>query len=125
MSALPEDIQTFIRKNFDSVEQLSVLAFLCSHDDRAWNVEELSRELRSSPASIRRRLSGLMQRHLVSVNVQGYAYDPSERIDAIVSRVLQFFRERPTTVIEVIFASGPDPLRSFADAFKLGGEDDT
>ncbi len=124
MSALPEDIERFVRKNFDSVEALSVLAFLCRNQGQAWTPEELNRQLRSSPASIRRRLAGLAQKRLVSRTGNTYTYDPAQPADAIVSRVLEYFRERQAAVIEAIFATSFDPLQSFADAFKLGGDDD-
>jgi hypothetical protein len=38
------------------------------------------------------------------------------------ARLLQVYRERPVTMIKLVYASARDPLKSFADAFRLKRE---
>lgn len=124
MGDLPEDVRRFVRASIDSVELLHVLLLLREDPERQWTAEELSAELRSSPHSIARRLAHLARRHLAVASADRYRYDASANSDDLVQRLLELYRERRTTVIDAIFASRPDPLHSFSDAFKVGEHDD-
>jgi hypothetical protein len=120
----PEDVRRFVRTSIDSVELLHVLLLLRDNPERQWTAEELSAELRSSPHSIERRLAHL-RRHRLAVSSSGlYRYAAPAKSDDLVQRLLELYRERRTTVIDAIFASRPDPLHSFSDAFKVGEHDD-
>jgi hypothetical protein len=40
-----------------------------------------------------------------------------------VGRLLQLYRERPVTMIKMIYARAKDPLRVFSDAFRIRKEE--
>lgn len=124
MADFPEDVRDFIRDNIDSVEMLHVILLLRENPSRAWSIDELSAELRSSPNSIGWRLEHLQKRRIVGRTADAYRYVATARIDAAVQRLLECYRERRTSVIDAIFSSKPDPLQSFSDAFKLGNRRD-
>lgn len=124
MADIPEDVRAFVRSSIDSVELLNVLLLLRENAERDWTAEELSAELRSSPGSIARRLAHLQRRRLAASAAGRYRYAAAARADALVQRLLELYHERRTTVIDLIFSSPPDPLRSFSDAFKVGDHDD-
>lgn len=120
MGDFPVDVQRFIEQNIRSVEVLHVLLLLRDTPEREWTASELSIELRSSPSSISVRLLNLQRRGIVTARSELYRYAATGDLDTLVQRLLELYRERRTTVIDLIFSSPIDPLRSFSDAFKLG-----
>lgn len=120
MSDLPEDVGQFIRDHVDSVELLRVLMALRANPDRAWKVNELSIELRSSQSAIRRRVAHLLLLGLAIREAEAFRYGASADDDVLVGRVLDAYRERRARVIRAIFSDRSDPLQSFSDAFKFG-----
>lgn len=118
-----QTFRTFINKNITSVEQIEVLLILHANPERIWTIEEISAILRSSPNSIRSRLTALEERALCrAVEDAGYRYIASGRLDEMVELLAQEYAGRRFSVIELIF-SRPDAARSFADAFRLREDD--
>lgn len=123
VQGLPDDVRRFIRECIDSVELLHVLLMLRDNEERRWTPELLSAELRSSPQSIGRRLEHLRQHRLAVLEPDGYRYGATRNVDRVVQRLADLYRERRTTIIDVIFSTPADPLQSFSDAFKVRGPD--
>lgn len=118
------EFRTFINKNINSVEQIEVLLILHANPDRVWTIDEISAIMRSSPNSIRSRLGLLTARKLAdAVGEEGFRYSASGRTHALVETLQEEYGARRFSVIELVF-SKPDPLRSFADAFRLKEEED-
>jgi predicted transcriptional regulator of viral defense system len=116
--------RTFINKNISSVEQIEVLLILHANPERVWTIEEISAILRSSPNSIRSRLTALEERNLCNgLQEAGYRYSAGGRLDEMVETLAQEYAQRRFSVIELVF-SRPDAARSFADAFRLREEDE-
>ncbi|HLI97118.1 MAG TPA: hypothetical protein VKT72_13700 [Candidatus Baltobacteraceae bacterium] len=115
--------RTFINKNISSVEQIEVLLILHANPERVWTVDEISAILRSSPNSIRSRLTVLADRNLCRAAEGGYRYRASGRLDEMVEVLASQYAERRFSVIELVF-SRPDAALSFADAFRLREDDD-
>jgi hypothetical protein len=44
-------------------------------------------------------------------------------LQELVDRLLQLYRERPVTMIKMVYERAKDPLRKFADAFRLRKEE--
>jgi hypothetical protein len=119
---LPSDVESFISYCIDSVEQVEVLLLLSATRDRQWTIDELSTHLRSSSHAVSLRLASLVAHRLVARVGVSFAYAASPGDDALVQRLAALYAERRTAVIERIFIEPKDPMRSFADAFRLRDE---
>jgi DNA-binding transcriptional ArsR family regulator len=119
------EFTAFVRENVVSVEQINVLLLLSEDVERSWSVEEISQALTSSDGSIGERLGVLRRRGLIRRETEGrFRYASSPERDSLVEELRREFARRPVSVIALIFSRRDDALESFADAFRLGGEDD-
>ena len=98
-----------------------MLAFLGARPDRAWQHDELVRELRSSPAAIYGAVELLQGAGLVEkVGGDACRYQPaSPKLDKIGELVRKTYAAKPATVIGAIFELRDDKLRAFAAAFRF------
>jgi nitroreductase len=69
-------------------------------------------------------LAALAARGLVAAERRGadpvWRYGPATpEHHEILGRVLRCYRERPVSMIKLVYAQAADPLRAFADAFRL------
>lgn len=89
-----------------------------------WTAADIATELRATGSAIELRLEDLAARGLVSrAGGSGYRYAPG-RFDGVVNELAEVYRTRRTTVIQAIFSGPSDAVRSFADAFLLGPEEE-
>jgi hypothetical protein len=120
---LPAPVRQFVIECIDSVEQIEVLMFLREHRAKAWDATAVSRELRSAPESVAKRLKDLQLRKLIvqeSLPDLSYRYLPqSEKLGQLVDALAEEYRTRRFTIINLIFSKPADALRTFADAFKI------
>lgn len=120
---MDEDLLQFIRGVIPSVWALEILLLMRARRDRTWTREELARELRSHPNLTGEILAGFERAGLLASRPEGCAYAPaSEVLDKLSGRLADVYRERPVTVINAITSSRRDHLQSFADAFRLRGD---
>jgi hypothetical protein len=124
-SGLPDEVHRFLHEHVHSVEQLEILLMLRAHRDRAWNAEEVARELRVAAISAGNRLDDLARRGLLRPDGDArFSYAPSsDSLEAAVDGLACVYPERRVTVIEVIFSKPNDVIRTFADAFRWRNED--
>lgn len=115
------EILEFVRSSIGSVWALEVLALVRREPKRAWQVHELVRELRSSPAAIEGASQLLQNAGLVArVDDRACRYEPATpELDHIGELVQKIYAAKPATVIGAIFESPDDKLRAFAAAFKF------
>lgn len=86
--------------------------------ERAWTIEELSDHLRSSARSVGLRLGSLVGHGLVAREGMSFRYAASPADDSLVKQLGAVYEERRSSVIDQIFTDR-DPMRSFADAFRI------
>jgi DNA-binding transcriptional ArsR family regulator len=127
VGALPDEVKQFIEGNIDSVEQLEILRVLGEDRSREWAASDLARVSQARPEAVGAHLSALQGRGLLVVVARGTdlfcRHGPATpELEAMVSRLLQVYRERPVTMINLIYDRAKDSLRSFADAFRLRKE---
>ncbi len=121
--AVSDDVRRFIAENVTSAEQLDILVLLHGQPDRAWTAEEVSQAVYTVPASATMRLEELVARGLLSSGGEAnptYRYAPAN--DGTASRVEALtaaYRANRVAIINLVFGRAPDPVRSFADAFRL------
>ncbi|MFL5410345.1 MAG: hypothetical protein ACJ79D_03135 [Myxococcales bacterium] len=122
MSDLPGDVERFIADHFDSIERLEILLLLRNRRPREFAPGEVTAELRLGPTSAPEQLAELARRGFVVEEGQPprYRYGPdgSEK-ERLMADLARCYAERRVTVITQIFSPRTDPVRSFADAFKL------
>lgn len=124
---LPEDTKRFLEVNIDSLDQLEILRVLGEDPQKEWRAANLAREAQAAPQTIGTHLTVLQARGLLTLQTRDaelfcrYGAANSELAERL-ARLLQVYRERPVTIIKLIYASARDPLRSFADAFRLKEE---
>lgn len=124
---IPEEVRRFIADSIDSAEELDLLLLLHRTPDRTWDPASASQVVYSVPQSTADRLITLVGKGLVQAEPgtpTAYRYAPAtpelrETVDALAT----VYRARRAEVVSLVFANGVDPLRSFADAFKLKKRD--
>lgn len=118
------EVLDFVRDSIGSVWALEVLLLVRREPERAWQFDELVRELRSSPAAIE-GASQLLESAGFVAKIDDHAcrYQPaSSKLDDIGELVQKIYASKPSRVIGAIFQSQDHKLRAFAAAFKFKEE---
>lgn len=118
---IESELFDFVRFSIRSVWNIELLLHLKGSGDRAWAPEELVRELRASASVVKDGLDALQTGGLAAPDEFGrWRYTPaSGAFDRLTGELETLYRERPMAVTGALFSTKPDPLRSFADAFRL------
>lgn len=117
------ELRALINRSIASVEQVEILLLLRASNGKLWTPEEISVELRRTPASVERRMRDLARSGLLDLEGNGYRYRRGKH-DATVEELEREYEHRRVRLIEAIFTGPIDSARTFADAFRLWGEDD-
>lgn len=121
-SAVDPELRSFIEDAFPSVWALETLLVLKRESNTAWTVDALVGELRANTGLVTDCLERLERVGLIVAADGGYRYQPASNTLAGLANALQAaYAERPFSIISVISARRPDPLKGFADSFRLGG----
>lgn len=126
-SDIREDLALLLDTHFDSVAKLEVFILL-GRDDRTWSPDALAVELRSSPEGATHILEDLASRGLAERQSDGYAIAAALDVRASARDLGQLYATRRLSVINRIYRPAKrrpsDPVRSFADAFRIKKDDD-
>ncbi len=127
MDPLPEEVKRFLETNIDSVDQLEILRVLGENPEREWTAAALAREVQTRPEAIGPHLAALHSRGMLITVTRGTdlfcRYGPATpELEALVHRLLQVYRERPVTMINLVYARAREALKTFADAFRIRKE---
>ena len=124
---IPPEVQRFIAENIDAAEQLDILLLLHRNRDRSYTALEVSQAVFTVPASATMRLEGLVARGLLSstgASDPRYQYAPRDPTMATrADELATAYQTDRVGVIKLIFARPPDPVQTFADAFRLKGRE--
>lgn len=118
---IPESVLQLIRSSIKSAWALELLLFMRRQSARAWSVDELTAELRSSPSLVAGIVFTLAKDGLITEIKDGlYQYAPATpELDDTVRQLDAINAERPLAVIKEIVLAPNDKLTSFVEAFKL------
>ena len=123
---IPPEVQRFIAENIDAAEQLDILLLLYRHSDRTFTALEVSQAVFTVASAATLRLEGLVARGLLASNGTAdpeYRYQPaSEELARRADQLAAVYQANRVGVIQLLFARPPDPLQTFADAFRLKGK---
>jgi hypothetical protein len=120
---IPDVVRSFVAQHIDSAELLETLLLVHSDPAREWSPESVAQSIYTVPAGATRRLEQLVEMGLATSTGTAdpaYRYAPARpALAAQVDALAQAYRAGRVAVINLIYNKPPDPLRSFADAFKL------
>jgi hypothetical protein len=122
---LSPEVRRFIAERIHAAEQLEILLLLHRSPDRDWTATDVSQAIYTVPAAATMRLESLVAAGFVSSSGEAdprYRYEPQdEGLGSQVDVLAEAYNADRVAVIKLIFTQPPDPLQSFADAFKLRG----
>ena len=108
--------------------QLETLLALHLEPEEWWTARRLGKQLGIAAWAVRERLEDLATRGFLEVKTAddvAFRYAPTSPEEAAaVSSLARIYYQRPAGVLSLIRASRPDPVRAFADAFRLKAEDE-
>ena len=118
---IPESVLQLIRSSIKSAWALELLLFMRRQSARAWTIDQLTAELRSSPSLVASILITLTNGGLVKEEASGlYRYGAATpELDETVRELDAINAERPLALIKEIISAPNDKLTSFVEAFKL------
>jgi len=120
-----DDFCRFLQDAVPSVDAAELLLLLRRERARAWSSREavaaLAPGVALSESEVSRHLESYRARGLLVAEADGrLRYQPAAEPLAQHARTLdKVYRERPVTLIRVIYGLRDKKIRSFADAFKL------
>lgn len=124
-AAFSDEFCRFLRAAVPSVDAAELLLTLQREPDRWWSALDAAATLRPATAlteadAARYFAAFQAAALLASAPDKRVQYKPgSEELCAHVRTLEQAYRERPVTLIRVIYALRDNRIQSFADAFKL------
>jgi hypothetical protein len=121
--SLPAQVEEFIKKYIQSLEELEVLLTLSDSPDKTWTAATVYDAIKSSPVSVAQRLERLAANGLINLfdaPEHDYKFNPTPATVAEAVHALgAAYREKRLKVIEFLFSQPISPLQSFSDAFKI------
>lgn len=124
MPILPRHIERFLEDHIASVDQLELLVLLFNSPQTAWTAAAAGQIVHCPTQKAETYLQALAgQGFLAAGDAPGgsYRYDPRDSArDQAVRDMVDFYRERPVSVIRRVYEPRVDKVQAFADAFKLG-----
>ena len=118
---LLEQTRQFVYANIPSVDHFRVLLLLHDDPERSWQAFEVVGRLRLPPPVAQTALADLHERGLLRQESSDdcYRYAPcTEELSTMVHKLAALDRERPVTLIRMIYSRPTEP-QAFADAFRI------
>lgn len=108
------------------MDHVEVLMRLYEAGGEPLTSQELERGARLGPETVARAVADLVSARLVSHDpaAGSYRYAPPTVDRATVDELSALYHQRPVTLVKLVYAQPPNPVKSFADAFRLRDEDD-
>ena len=121
------ELEQFIATRIHSVEDVEILTLLSRSPDTFWSADAMGQHLGIKPDVVAARARDLVRRDLLRSGESGpvFRFAPAnDELKEQVNALVDAYRDRRVTVINAIYSANLTRLRSFADAFKLGGAKD-
>lgn len=116
------DLAAFIEAAIPSVWALEALIVLKRNPEIVWATDDLVSEMRASTTLVTDCILVLQRAGLVIEQAGSVQYAPASPALAALADALQdAYRQRPVAIVNMITARRSDPLKGFADSFRLGG----
>jgi hypothetical protein len=122
-SHISDEARRLIADRISSAEMLEILLLLAGAPERGWTADEVSRQVFTVPAAAIASLEGLVGQGLAASDGAAnptYRFAPATpELERQVAALASAYRQSRVAVIQLVFARPSDPLRSFADAFRM------
>lgn len=123
-SNLSSGLQSLLKERLASFEQIEIVLLLRSDPARAWSAPEVASTLVMPPEGAAMRLFLLASSGLIAFEPTGvprYRYSTADpATDALLTELADSYPASRDAIAALIGSRPPiDPIRSFADAFKL------
>ena len=122
MGSVSESLATFLQQRLASIEQIEIVLLLREDRARVWSATEVAQALKMAPESAAMRLFLLASSGLLLFEPSGmprYRYAGSDAATDVLLGELAERYENDRGAVAAAIGAPPDPIRSFADAFKL------
>lgn len=123
MSDVSDELRRFLQERLTSLEQIEVVLLLRAHRARSWTAPEVANELRIAPETAAMRLFLLASSGVLAFEPSGvprYRYAGSDAAtEALIAELAAVYESDRNAVLSIVDTGPRDPIRSFADAFKL------
>lgn len=125
MSQTPVEVRELIRTRVVSMDHVEVLMRLHERPDEKLDEPELRKRTRLEPTALGKALEDLVTDGLVSRDPASgaYSFSPKDAADrAAVEALAELYHKRPVTLVKLIYDRPPNPVTTFADAFRIRDE---
>jgi hypothetical protein len=124
LQSFPEEIVRFLYEHVESIDQLEILRVLGEDPGRDWDAVALAGTIQAEPPTVRAHLVAMHARGLLAMTGRegGHTFRHGARTPELedkLRRLLLLYKERPVTMIKIVYQQARDPLRAFADAFQI------
>lgn len=128
MADIPEEVRKLIERSVDSIDSLEILLLLQRQSERKWTGSEVASELRISSATADSRLARLCSLNLLDVRIDKdlfYWFHPRlPYLERGARALAAAYADEPLAVIKLVLDRPAEPIRKFAEAFRLTKKDD-
>jgi hypothetical protein len=124
VAEISDDVRELIRRRVTSMDHVEVLMRLYEAGGEALTSQQLERGARLGPQTVARCAAELVSARLVSHDPasDSYRYAPPNVDRPTVEELASLYHQRPVTLVKLVYAQPPNPVKSFADAFRLRDE---
>lgn len=126
---IPANVQALIAQHIESVVQLEVLLLLSANPERGWTAAQIAQELRIDTGGAAAQLETLIAKGFLArdpAQPEVVRFSPSDAAAAgDVAGLAKAYADRRVAVTAMIYSKPIepiDPVRTFADAFRLRKE---
>lgn len=122
MSDVSEGLRRFLQERLTSPEHIELVLLLRRDRARSWTAPEVANELRIAPETAAMRLFLLASAGLIAFepsSVPRYRYVAEAETDALFAELDGVYASDREAILAIVDTGPRDPIRSFADAFKL------
>lgn len=115
-------VRAFIAEHVDSVMALETLLLLAADPGRRWTGTTLAQHLRIGESWAAAQLRTFAGSGLVAADAAGteFWFEPRRpELTQTVAGLARAYADRRVTVISLVFEKPTDPVRSFADSFRI------
>ncbi len=115
------ELRSFLAQYIHSIEQLETLCLFAENSTKLWSEHDVFKSIQSSHESVASNLRYFAQSGFLTIeSPANYRYSPeTPELARLVSELVKSYRERRVAVIDAIYKAPLDPIRNFADAFRI------
>lgn len=126
MDDIPNSLKQFVFAAFETIDHLRIFLLLRDIPNNTYTITQISAKLYLKPEVVMACLAKLAEKGFVTItqgNEPTYQYKPANaELESMADEVARLDRERPVTLINLVYSRPKEPLQAFADAFKLRKE---